>query len=70
MSDKNTRLEDQGYKTALEIMVQLLEDHGFHVTDAKEERAAKTETGHVIDERGIDATGAILIRAIPVTPAA
>ena len=69
MSDKNTRTEEQGNKTAIEIAVEVLEDHGFHVTDAREERAIKTETGHVIDEHGIVETGAILLRTVPVTPA-
>jgi len=57
-------------RTNIEIAVELLENHGFHVTDANEERAVPTENGHVIDECGIKPTGAILIRAVPVTPSA
>jgi len=55
--------------TGIEIVVELLEDHGFHVTDAREETATVTEYGHVIDANGTRPTGAILLRVVPVTPA-
>jgi len=58
-----------GNRTEIEIAVELLEDHGFRVTDAREERATMTEYGHVIDEHGVKPTGAILLRVVPVTPA-
>jgi hypothetical protein len=60
---------DENNRTAIEVAVELLEDHGFHITDIREERARRTDNGHVIDECGIKPTGALLIRAIPVTPA-
>ena len=55
-------------ETAIEKSIRVLEENGFHVTDAKEERAINTETGHVIDSQGLNPTGAILIRAVPETP--
>ncbi|MDR1399421.1 MAG: hypothetical protein LBJ41_05825 [Treponema sp.] len=54
--------------STIEIAVQVMEDHGFHVTDAREERAANTEIGHVISENGIRPTGALLLRVAPETP--
>jgi predicted nucleic acid-binding Zn ribbon protein len=56
-------------RTDIEVAVGLLEGNGFHVTDAREERSTSTDKGHVIDERGVKTTGAILLRAVPVTPA-
>jgi hypothetical protein len=64
-----TAVGESGDSTDIEIAVKVLEDHGFHGTDAREERATPTDKGHVIDERGIKPTGAILLRAVPVTPA-
>jgi hypothetical protein len=58
-----------GDGTGIEIAVKTLEDHGFHVTDAREERCRNTENGYVIDDCGVRETGALLIRAIPVSPA-
>jgi hypothetical protein len=58
-----------GDGTNIELAVKVLEDHGFHVTDAREERARPTDSGHVIDDCGIKPTGAILLRAVPVSPA-
>jgi hypothetical protein len=52
----------------MEIAVKLLEDHGFHVTDANEERAMKTGGDYVIDRLGTRETGALLMRVVPVTP--
>jgi hypothetical protein len=60
---------DKNNRTEIEAAIEILEDNGFHVTDAKEERAIPTDNGHMIDERGIRPTGAILLRAVPVTPA-
>jgi hypothetical protein len=60
---------DKSSRTDIEVAVGLLEDKGFHVTDAREERAIPTHNGHVIDECGTRTTGAILLRAVPVTPA-
>jgi hypothetical protein len=56
------------YGTHIETAVKTLEDHGLHVTDIREERARSTDHGHVIDDCGINPTGAILLRAVPVTP--
>jgi hypothetical protein len=64
---KNNRTDAE--RTEIEVAVGILEDNGFHVTDAREERATPTDKSHVIDERGIKPTGAILLRAVPVTPA-
>jgi hypothetical protein len=68
MNTEDNRTENGG--TNIEMAVQVLEDHGFHVTDAKEERAVNTDTGHVISAKGINPTGALLLRVIPVTPSA
>jgi hypothetical protein len=54
-------------RTDIELAVELLEDHGFHVSEAREERATATEAGHIIDERGTRPTGAILLRIISQT---
>jgi hypothetical protein len=48
--------------------VKALEDRGFRVTDAREERCRNTEHGHVIDDCGVRETGVLLIRAVPVFP--
>jgi beta-lactam-binding protein with PASTA domain len=56
---------DENNRTDIEVAVELLEDNGFHVSDAREERAKKTETGHVIDDNGTVDTGAILLRIVP-----
>jgi hypothetical protein len=62
-----TAAGEGGDGTNIEIAVKTLEDHGFHVTDAREERARPTDSGHVIDDRGTKPTGAILLRAVPVS---
>lgn len=62
-------IRDESNRTGIEIAAELLEGHGFHVTDVREERARQTDSGHVVDECGLKPTGAILIRAVPVTPA-
>jgi hypothetical protein len=54
-------------RTDIELAMELLEDHGFHVTDAREERATPTDKGHVIDDSGTRPTGAILLRVVPQT---
>jgi len=55
--------------TNLEAVTRVLEGHGFHVTDVREERAISTsDNGHVIDGRGIHPTGAILLRVVPIVP--
>jgi hypothetical protein len=55
-----------GYgKTDIELAVELLEAHGFHVTDVREERATPTDKGPVIDDSGTRPTGAILLRVVP-----
>jgi hypothetical protein len=64
---KNSRTDTE--RTEIEVAVEILEGNGFHVTDAKEERAIPTDNGYMIDERGIRSTGAILLRAVPVAPA-
>jgi hypothetical protein len=56
---------DENNRTDIEVAVELLEDNGFHVSDAREERATRTEKGHVIDDNGTVDTGAILLRIIP-----
>jgi hypothetical protein len=56
-------------RTNIEIAVELLENHGFHVSDIHEERARAADKGHVIDDCGMNPTGAILIRVIPVSAA-
>jgi hypothetical protein len=56
---------DENNKADIEVVVELLEANGFHVTDAREERATRTETSPVIDDKGIVETGAILLRVIP-----
>ena len=58
-------MEKKDYRSGIETAVKVLENHGFHVTDAREERAISTDNGHVIDCRGIKPTGAILLRVIP-----
>jgi hypothetical protein len=64
-----TAVGEGGDGTDIEIAVKALEDHGFHVTDAREERCRNTGNGYVIDDSGVRETGAILLRAIPVSPA-
>jgi hypothetical protein len=59
---------DEGSRTNIEVVTKVLEDNGFHVTDIREERARSTDHGHVIDDCGINPTGAILFRAVPVHP--
>ena len=54
-------------RSDIEVLIMGLEAQGYHVTDVKEERAVSTETGHVIDDRGMKPTGAILIRVVPTT---
>jgi hypothetical protein len=56
---------DENSRTDIEVAVELLEDNGFHVSDAREERATRSETSHVIDDNGTVNTGAILLRIIP-----
>jgi hypothetical protein len=56
---------DENNRTDIEIAVELMEDNGFHVSDAREERATRTEKGHVIDDHGTVDTGAILLRIVP-----
>jgi hypothetical protein len=65
-----TAVGEGGDGTDIELAVKALEDRGFNVTDIREERARRTDNGHVIDECGIKPTGALLIRVIPVTPSA
>jgi hypothetical protein len=62
----NNAVGEGGDGTDIELAVKILEDHGFHVTDAREERARPTDNGHAIDDCGIKPTGAILLRAVPV----
>jgi hypothetical protein len=52
-------------RTDIEVAVKVLEDKGFHVSEAREERATRTETGYVIDDHGTVDTGAILLRVVP-----
>ena len=56
---------NENNRTDIEVAVELLEDNGFHVSDAREERATRTEKGHVIDDNGTVDTGAILLRIVP-----
>jgi hypothetical protein len=59
-----TAWETKENRSDIEAAVKVLEDHGFHVTDAREERAISTQTGHVIADSGINPTGAILLRIV------
>lgn len=56
---------DENSRTDIEVAAEVLEDHGFHVTDVREERATRTGTSYVIDDNGTVNTGAILIRIVP-----
>jgi hypothetical protein len=56
---------NENSRTDIEVVVDLLEDNGFHVSDAREERATRTGTSYVIDDKGTADTGAILLRVVP-----
>ena len=58
-------MESKDNRSDIEAVIKALEDHGFHVTDAREERAISTDSGHVVDDRGINPTGAVLLRVVP-----
>jgi hypothetical protein len=56
-------------KSELQKAVELLEGAGFHVTDANEERAqivSEHDKRIRTDEEGLDKTGAIRLRIVPV----
>ena len=63
-----TEVDEGGDGSDIELAVKALEDSGFHVTDVREERAIRTGTSYVIDDNGTVNTGAILIRAVAVSP--
>jgi hypothetical protein len=55
---------NENSRTDIEVAVELLEDNGFHVSDAREERATRAGTSYVIDDKGTVDTGAILLRIV------
>ena len=57
-------MEKRDGRSVIGNAVKILEDHGFRVTDAREERAVPAGNGHVIDDRGLKPTGAILLRVV------